>query len=296
MRGYSLPLYKTSRPTYQVRSFAYTTIADNLAYGTRLCSIGVVLPSRLTVLQGVVPASAERSVHSAKHASYAAHNQRSICENGFAVSARSRLTEMAAAAVLLVACGSAVPSSTFATTLNTEEITPVSRHALDRKLMLRFRHQCMPLLPASLDEQMSGAEHGQSEWPVSDEGKHVQTGRKLQERYRVPPPVCNSTGGGDNVMGPKKMRVPQASPRFAMAPRAVPTPVPLPVATLPSVALSLAEQPPADLAVPGKYVPGPVEVGWQIYVGSAVAAFPFVLGSYEFGKRILIQRRYARSL
>ena len=102
MRGYSLPLYKTSRPTYQVRSFAYTTIADNLAYGTRLCSIGVVLPSRLTVLQGVVPASAERSVHSAKHASYAAHNQRSICENGFAVSARSRLTEMAAAAVLLV--------------------------------------------------------------------------------------------------------------------------------------------------------------------------------------------------
>lgn len=41
----------------------------------------------------------------------------------------------------------------------------------------------------------------------------------------------------------------------------------------------------------GTYVPGPVEVGWQIYVGSAVAAFPFVIGAYEFGKRILIQRR-----
>eukprot|EP00892_Ulva_mutabilis_P003124 jgi/Ulvmu1/12812/UM097_0041.1 len=41
----------------------------------------------------------------------------------------------------------------------------------------------------------------------------------------------------------------------------------------------------------GTYVPSPVEVGWQIYVGSAVAAFPFVIGAYEFGKRILIQRR-----
>jgi hypothetical protein len=41
------------------------------------------------------------------------------------------------------------------------------------------------------------------------------------------------------------------------------------------------------------YVPGPVNVGWQIYVGAAVATFPFVLGAYEFGKRILIQRRCA---
>lgn len=46
-----------------------------------------------------------------------------------------------------------------------------------------------------------------------------------------------------------------------------------------------------DSMVTGTYVPGPIEVGWQIYVGSAVAAFPFVLGAYEFGKRILIQRR-----
>jgi hypothetical protein len=41
------------------------------------------------------------------------------------------------------------------------------------------------------------------------------------------------------------------------------------------------------------YVPGPVEVGWQIYVGAAVGVFPFIIGAYEFGKRILIQQRFA---
>ena len=53
---------------------------------------------------------------------------------------------------------------------------------------------------------------------------------------------------------------------------------------------------PMDTMVTGTYVPGPVEVGWQIYVGSAVAAFPFVIGAYEFGKRILIQQRYVPSM
>lgn len=48
---------------------------------------------------------------------------------------------------------------------------------------------------------------------------------------------------------------------------------------------------PPDSMATGTYVPGPIEVGWQIYVGSAVAAFPFFLGAYEFGKRILIQQR-----
>lgn len=42
---------------------------------------------------------------------------------------------------------------------------------------------------------------------------------------------------------------------------------------------------------PSTYVPGPVEVGWQIWFGAAVGVFPFILGAYEFGKRILIQRR-----
>lgn len=156
--------------------------------------------------------------------------------------------------------------------------------------MLRFRHQCMPLLPASLDEQMSGAD--QSEWPVSDTGKQTQTARRLPEKYRVPPPACNSTGGRDFVVSPKRLRVSQP-PRFASEEEAPPG-VSLPVAALPNPVIYLADEMPADFVVPGKYVPGPVEVGWQIYVGSAVAAFPFVLGSYEFGKRILIQRRCAR--
>ena len=43
----------------------------------------------------------------------------------------------------------------------------------------------------------------------------------------------------------------------------------------------------------GKYVPSPVDMGWQIYFGSGIAVVPFIIGSYEFGKRILIQRRCA---
>jgi hypothetical protein len=40
------------------------------------------------------------------------------------------------------------------------------------------------------------------------------------------------------------------------------------------------------------YVPSPLQVPeWQIWVGSIAGAFPFVIGAYEFGKRILIQQR-----
>lgn len=48
----------------------------------------------------------------------------------------------------------------------------------------------------------------------------------------------------------------------------------------------------AAVAVPA-YVPGPVEVGWEIWVGAAAGVIPFGIGAYEFGKRILIQRRCA---
>ena len=41
------------------------------------------------------------------------------------------------------------------------------------------------------------------------------------------------------------------------------------------------------------YVPGPVDVGWQVWVGAIVGVIPFIIGAYEFGKRILIQRRCA---
>lgn len=35
--------------------------------------------------------------------------------------------------------------------------------------------------------------------------------------------------------------------------------------------------------------PKSVEVGWQIYVGAIAGIFPFVIGAYEFGKRIVNQ-------
>ena len=213
------------------------------------------------LLQSIAPSSPERSVHRATHASCAAENQLDAYEECSVASTRARLLGTAATAVLFVACGSAVPSATFATTLAEDQITPVAQRSLDRKPMLRFRHQCMPLLPASLDEQMSGAD--QSEWPVSDTGKQTQTARRLPEKYRVPPPACNSTGGRDFVVSPKRLRVSQP-PRFASEEEAPPG-VSLPVAALPNPVIYLADEMPADFVVPGKYVPGPVEVGCFLY-------------------------------
>lgn len=37
----------------------------------------------------------------------------------------------------------------------------------------------------------------------------------------------------------------------------------------------------------GKYVPGPVSVGPEIYAGALAGVIPFAIGSWEFGKRIV---------
>lgn len=55
-----------------------------------------------------------------------------------------------------------------------------------------------------------------------------------------------------------------------------------------SSATALATQLAPEVA---KYTPSPMEPGWEIYVGFAAGVIPFVIASYEFGKRILIQRR-----
>ncbi|GMH42965.1 hypothetical protein BSKO_10887 [Bryopsis sp. KO-2023] len=39
------------------------------------------------------------------------------------------------------------------------------------------------------------------------------------------------------------------------------------------------------------FTPGTVEVGWEIYFGAAAGVVPFIIGAWEFGKRIVIQRR-----
>jgi len=39
------------------------------------------------------------------------------------------------------------------------------------------------------------------------------------------------------------------------------------------------------------YTPSPMEPGWEIYVGFVAGVVPFIIASYEFGKRIIIQRR-----
>ncbi|CAG9466440.1 unnamed protein product [Pedinophyceae sp. YPF-701] len=58
--------------------------------------------------------------------------------------------------------------------------------------------------------------------------------------------------------------------------------------------------PTANGPAPGgkPYTPGQFEPvappSWQIWFGAAIGVFPFIIASYEFGKRILIQRRCQR--
>lgn len=53
--------------------------------------------------------------------------------------------------------------------------------------------------------------------------------------------------------------------------------------------LSAAELAAAGVStvVPAGYVPSPVEVGWEVWVGFVAGVVPFVIGAYEFGKRIV---------
>lgn len=39
--------------------------------------------------------------------------------------------------------------------------------------------------------------------------------------------------------------------------------------------------------VPAGYVPSPLEPGWEIWLGFVAGVVPFLIGSYEFGKRIV---------
>lgn len=52
-------------------------------------------------------------------------------------------------------------------------------------------------------------------------------------------------------------------------------------------ATALAEEAATAATAATPYVPGPVEVGWQIWAGAIAGIIPFAIGAYEFGKRIV---------
>eukprot|EP00877_Chromochloris_zofingiensis_P014948 jgi/Chrzof1/9707/Cz04g12260.t1 len=58
-----------------------------------------------------------------------------------------------------------------------------------------------------------------------------------------------------------------------------------------TTSVGVDELPPVGPVDLSHFTPGPVEVGWEIWFGAVAATIPFVIGAYEFGKRILIQRR-----
>jgi len=84
-----------------------------------------------------------------------------------------------------------------------------------------------------------------------------------------PDPPSRSGGGSSNGAG--------AGPETAMNKE-------LPSSLAPSTADALPGTAPVP---PGKYVPSPVEPGWEIYVGFLAGIIPFAIGSWEFGKRIV---------
>jgi hypothetical protein len=42
-----------------------------------------------------------------------------------------------------------------------------------------------------------------------------------------------------------------------------------------------------ELIATGAYQPSPYTPGWEVWFGAAVATIPFVIGAWEFGKRIV---------
>ncbi|KAF5838292.1 hypothetical protein DUNSADRAFT_3088 [Dunaliella salina] len=90
---------------------------------------------------------------------------------------------------------------------------------------------------------------------------------------------------------------PPASRSSSSGSATVEAPMPGTSPAAPSVAAtSTADAPPTTFYAPvpaEKYVPSPVEPGWEVYAGFLAGIIPFAIGSWEFGKRIIIQRRCA---
>lgn len=58
-------------------------------------------------------------------------------------------------------------------------------------------------------------------------------------------------------------------------------------AAAPPAAQSAAAAALADAIASGAYTPGPVELGWEIWVGFVAGVVPFLIASWEFGKRVV---------
>jgi hypothetical protein len=147
------------------------------------------------------------------------------------------------------------------------------KEILEDTAVMRYRHRCMPQMSVSDDVGFNNQIYDAGFFEAGD---------------RNPPPVCDSPQIQYKLRPFRPGTGSAAVPLYVAAEAAE---LNLNAAAPPALHDRMATSGSTD--IPAKYVPGPVEVGWQIYVGSAVAAFPFFLGAYEFGKRILIQRRYA---
>ena len=41
------------------------------------------------------------------------------------------------------------------------------------------------------------------------------------------------------------------------------------------------------------YVPSPINIGWEVYVGAIAGVIPFAIGSYQFVARIVRDNHYS---
>lgn len=106
---------------------------------------------------------------------------------------------------------------------------------------------------------------------------------------------CCSKGSGGSQQGPvgtatgsPSMGVAAIAAAFSAATAAAAQPVfAESTASTASDAAAVAAAAAAAAAASGSYVPGPVEVGWEIWVGFFAGVIPFVIASWEFGKRVV---------
>lgn len=97
-------------------------------------------------------------------------------------------------------------------------------------------------------------------------------------------PICSAQRSDTATQSPEQHAI-RPKPQFILNSASL-----LPIlCCLPAAASEVAEQ--VIAAQPG-YTPSPMETpSWEIWAGFVAGVVPFIIASYEFGKRIIIQRR-----
>eukprot|EP00983_Pelagomonas_calceolata_P014418 459024-Pelagomonas_calceolata.AAC.3 len=105
-------------------------------------------------------------------------------------------------------------------------------------------------------------------------------------QHSLPVPTCTALPSAPSPASPTEQQPPSSSGSSIT----VDAPAPGPSSAVPPIVAASADAPPTTSTVPvppEKYVPSPIEPGWEVYAGFLAGIIPFAIGSWEFGKRIV---------